>query len=80
MAIGPLGDLARFHQFIGEQLGHGAELTPEAALVLWRETHPLADDDVLAAAKEALDDISNGKKGTPANEFFADFRRRHGLN
>ena len=79
MAIEPSGDLVQFYQFVGEQLGHGTGLTPEDALVLWRETHPLEAEDDLLAAQEALDAMAAGDGGVPLEQFDRDFRSRHSI-
>ena len=72
-------ELRDFHRFVGETLRNGsAHLSPEEALKEWREQHaePGEFDDDTAAIEEALEDMANGDRGQPADEFLADLRRR----
>jgi hypothetical protein len=77
MATDPHSELFQFHQFVGEQLGSGRDLTPEETLDLWRAEHP-GDDDTIAAVQEALDDLAAGDRGRPYEEVLAELRRRYG--
>jgi hypothetical protein len=77
-----IGDLARFHQFIGQRLKQGDDkLSPEEALDIWRSEHPLSEDyeETVAALREALEEMDAGVPGIPAEQFFREFRERHGL-
>ena len=78
----PTSELRDFHDFLSAKLGNGrADLSPEEALDEWRRFHPdenVSDED-LAAVKEALDDVADGDRGVPWEEFDRDFRKRHGL-
>lgn len=76
------GDLASFHQFIGERLKEGDfDLSPEEALDIWRSEHPLPEDfeETVEALREALEDMDAGDVGIPAEQFFREFREAHGL-
>jgi hypothetical protein len=73
-------ELREFHRFLGEKLSNGgADLSPEEALDEWRRAHPedgaFAED--IAAVQEALDDMANGDKGMPFEDFDRAFRERH---
>jgi hypothetical protein len=75
-------ELSSFHRFISEQLNIGrSEVSPEEALDLWRSEHPIAvaEEDDIQAVRAALDDMENGDKGIPLEEFDREFRRRHRL-
>src|ERR1700722_15758314 len=77
-----LNELAEFHRFVAEKLAKGeANLSPEAALDQWRESHPTSDDlsEEVAAIKEALADMEAGDQGMPLAEFDQGFRASHGL-
>jgi hypothetical protein len=79
MAIDPSSELSQFHQFVGAQLKQGSDLSPEEAIDLWRAENPLeAGDDLVAAIEEALEDMRNGDRGIPHDEFMKDLRRRYG--
>jgi hypothetical protein len=76
-------DLRDFHQFVGNKVSSdGASLSPEEVLDEWRTLHPdpesVADD--VAAIQEAIDDMKNGDKGIPFEEFDREFRARHNLS
>ena len=78
MATDQPGDLARFDRFIGEQLDKQADLTPDETLVLWHETHvDDEEDDLIDAARAALEAMRAGDVGVPLEEFDREFRRRH---
>jgi hypothetical protein len=74
-------ELRDFHQFLGDKLkGGGVDLSPEEALDEWRRLHAGAQAmEDLAAIGEALDDVANGDRGMPFDEFDRDFRKRHNL-
>jgi hypothetical protein len=83
MSTNSQGELASFHQFVAIKLYENrADLSPEEVLDLWREHHPLPDDDpdAVAAVEEALADIEAGDDGRPWEEFDREFRQRHGLD
>ncbi len=50
--------LARFHQFIGQQLvsEDAAQMSPELAVAIWRER-----EETLAAIREGLADVQAGR-------------------
>jgi len=76
-----LEELRDFHQFLGTKLKDGGiDCSPEEALDEWRRLHPdvQALED-LAAIGEALEDVANGDRGMPFDEFDRDFRKRHNL-
>jgi hypothetical protein len=73
-------ELHAFHAFIQEKLANGgAQLSPEEALDAWRELHPEPEDeeDDVAAIQAALDDVANGDRGMPFDEFDREFRKKH---
>lgn len=75
-------ELRDFHQFLGEKLvGGDTDVTPEEALDQWRQSHPDEESSKsdLEAIREALDDMANGDRGIPFEEFDAEFRRRHNI-
>jgi hypothetical protein len=74
-------ELRHFHQFLGDKLnGAGTDWSPEEALDEWRRLHPTAQPlEEVAAIREALDDVANGDRGIPFDEFDCDFRKRHNL-
>ncbi len=83
MSTNSQGELASFHQFVAVKLSENcADLSPEDVLDLWREEHPLQDDDpdAVAAVEEALADMEEGDLGRPWDVFDREFRRRHGLD
>ena len=67
--------LARFHQFVGQQLASeaAAQLSPEKALAHWRER-----EETLAAIREGLADVEAGRT-IPLEDFDRDFRQRHDI-
>jgi hypothetical protein len=82
MNVQHLDDLRDFHQFVGDKVNNGgASLSPEEVLDEWRMLHPdpesIAED--VAAIQEAIDDMENGEKGIPFEEFDRSFRARHNL-
>ncbi len=68
--------LHEFHSFVGEQLqlGAGAKMSPEEALLIWRERQA-----TVAAIREGLADVEAGRT-KPLEQFLADFQSRHGYN
>jgi hypothetical protein len=75
-------ELRDFHRFLGEKLTEEAiELSPEEALDEWRQLHPDSQDfdAEVEAIRQALDDMTNGDKGTFFEAFGRDFRERHKL-
>lgn len=75
-------ELARFHDFLGRQLGsESRQLSPEEALDLWRAEHPEAGElrESVQAVKEALDDMDAGDTGESFDEFMRELRQRRGL-
>jgi hypothetical protein len=56
-------------------------MTPEEALDEWRRQNPSveAEEEDAAAIQEALDDLANGDRGMPFEEFDRQFRERHSL-
>jgi hypothetical protein len=77
-----LNDLADFHRYVSEKVHRGeTALSPEQVLDEWRTLRPdpIEVEDDLAAIQEAIDDIENGDKGIPVDEFDRDFRARHNL-
>ncbi len=77
-----LPDLRDFHRFVGEKVNNGeASLSPEEVLDEWRMLHPAPEaiEEDVAAIQEAIDDMENGDRGIPFEEFDRDFRARHNL-
>ncbi len=72
-------ELRRFHDFLSDKVNEGIEVSPEEALDEWRQLHPQAVEEDVAAIAEALDDLANGDQGIPFDEFDRDFRKRHNL-
>jgi len=75
-------ELREFHRFLTDKLrANGNDLSPEQALDEWRRLHPQtqAFDDEVAAIREALDDMANGDRGIPFDQFDRDFHNRHNL-
>jgi hypothetical protein len=75
----PASELHDFYRFLGEKLKNGGVLlSPELALAEWRDQHPqgVEFEDDSEAIQEALDDMANGDRGVPADEFLAALRRR----
>jgi len=75
-------ELARFHDFVGQQLGSdGSKLSPEEVLDLWRAGHPEAKEfrESVQAVKDALDDMDAGDTGIAFDEFIRELRERRGL-
>jgi hypothetical protein len=75
-------EIRAFHRFLTDKINApGPDISPEEALDEWRRLHPqalaLAED--LAAIREALDDVANGDRGIPFDEFDRDFRKRHNI-
>ena len=73
MSVRDISPLESFHQFIAERLrsDQGASISPEEALVLWRERQETTE-----AIREGLDDIEAGRV-KPLDEFLRDFESRH---
>lgn len=73
MSIHQASPLENFPQFVGEQLhsGRSAEISPEEALVLWRERQ-----ETVEAIREGLDDIEAGRI-KPLDEFVREIEVRH---
>lgn len=63
--------LERFQAFVAERIrrGNAAEMTPEEALVLWREK-----EKTLAAVREGLADIEAGRTW-PAEDVLRELRQ-----
>jgi hypothetical protein len=75
-------ELRAFHRFLSEKLSNdGIDLSPEEALDEWRRLHPQAQasDEDAGAIQEALDDVGNGDRGIPFDEFDRDFRKQHNV-
>lgn len=80
MATDPSSELFQFHLFIGQQLRSDGELSPEETLDLWRAEHPReVTDDLVLAAEEAIEDLRNGDRGVPHEQFLAELRQRYGI-
>ena len=73
-------ELAEFCQFLGQQVALGVAISPEDALRLWRSNHPHpgAEDDTVAALREALVELDAGERGREFAEFDRELRTRHG--
>jgi hypothetical protein len=82
MATRQDNELARFHDFVGQQLAGGGKLSPEEALDLWRAAHPQSEEfrESVQAVKDALDDMDAGDTGEPFDEFMRELRRSRGLS
>ncbi len=83
MASHAENELSSFHHFVAIKLSEkSTDLSPEEALDLWREEHPLPDEDpnAVAAVEEAFHDMEAGDQGRPWEEFDREFRHRHGLD
>ncbi len=67
--------LARFHDFVGEQLrsDDGALISPEQVLALWRDR-----EETIAAIREGLADVEAGRT-KPFEQFCEEFEQRHGI-
>jgi hypothetical protein len=82
MANQAIEELCECHRFLGDKLhDNGIDSSREEALDEWRRLHPQpqkSDEDV-AAIREARDDMANGDRGIPCEEFDQDFRKRHHL-
>jgi hypothetical protein len=77
-----LNDLRDFHRFVGQKVASGeASLSPEDVLDQWRTLHPdrHTGDEEIAAIQEAIDDMENGDRGVPFEEFDRDFRASRNL-
>jgi hypothetical protein len=76
-----LDELRAFHEFLSEQLSNQKDFSPEEALDAWRGLHPDASEleDEVAAIRQALDNMVNGDRGMPFDEFDRDFRNRQNL-
>ncbi len=77
-----VNELREFHAFVGAQLSaNRIPLSPEDAIDLWRDQHPNQEESaaVVAAVREALDDMAAGDTGMPLEEYDRQFRLRHGL-
>jgi hypothetical protein len=75
-------ELREFHRFLTEKVGaNAADLSPEEALDEWRRLHPspAALDEDAQAIREALDDVANGDRGMPFDQFDREFRQRRNL-
>ncbi len=75
-------ELHDFYRFLSDKLKGGPiDLSPEEALDEWRQDHPQTEafDEDVAAILEALDDVANGDRGIPFDQFDRDFRKRHNL-
>jgi hypothetical protein len=69
-------DAESFYQFLGQSLSTGSrETPPEALLRTWREQREY--EEACAAIQEGMDQINAGL-GRPAEEVFAELRRKHG--
>jgi len=82
MNIPALDELRDFHRFVGEKVNNGGvALSPEEVLDEWRMLHPDpgAAEGEVAAIQEAIDDMENGDKGIPFEEFDRDFRASRNL-
>ncbi len=75
-------ELRAFHRFLTEKVdAQATDQSPEEALDEWRRAHPPADtaDEDVAAVREALEDMANGDRGVPFEQFDREFRQRHNL-
>jgi predicted transcriptional regulator len=61
-------DLAGFHQFVGNQLGRGTDLSPEQALAKWRERN-----ETIHGVRRGIADIDAGRS-RPADELISELR------
>lgn len=69
-------DAESFYQFLGQSIGTGGrETPPEALLRKWREEREF--EEACEAIKEGMDQINAGL-GRPAEEVFAELRKRRG--
>ena len=73
MSVHEVSQLENFHRFIGEQLRSrpSASISPEEALVLWRERQ-----ETIEGIREGLEDVESGRI-KPLDEFLRDFENRH---
>ena len=82
MSAHAIDELREFHRFLSDKVGGDVtDLSPEEALDAWRRLHPSTEafaEDV-AAIKEALDDMKNGERGIPFDQFDRDFRAQHNI-
>lgn len=78
MSTDRFNDLAAFVHFAQCQLhDHGAGLTPEECLTLYRSQKASAED--IAAVREALDAMHRGDAGVSLEEFDREFRKKNGI-
>jgi hypothetical protein len=74
-------ELKDFHCFIGDKLSDpSSNLSPEQALVEWRDEHPLSDECAESAAdlQKALDEADRGQ-GDLLDDVITTLRRKHQL-
>jgi hypothetical protein len=78
-----INELRQFYEFLGQRLQAGeADLSPEAALDLWRDEDSRSDEidaDAVRAIEEAIEGVRQGKPCKTLNEFERDFRAAKGL-
>ncbi len=82
MSTQSINELQEFYRFIADKLSNGGgDLSPEDALDEWRNVHPdpLEFEDDVTAIQQALDDVANGDKGMPFEDFDREFRKQHNL-
>ncbi len=76
-----INELRAFHAFLGEELAKGdADMSPEDAVDIWRETH--SDEgftDDVAAIQEALDSVDRGEHGIRLEDFDHELRKEFNL-
>jgi hypothetical protein len=69
-------DAESFYQFLGQSLSTGARETPPGAILRkWRQQREY--EETCEAIQEGMDQINAGL-GRPAEEVFAELRRKHG--
>jgi predicted transcriptional regulator len=56
MSTEVISDLAGFHQFVGDRLSSGQQLSPEQALADWRERTA-----TIQAVRRGIEDIDAGR-------------------
>lgn len=70
-------DAESFYEFLGHTLTHGErETPPEALLRKWREQREY--EETCEAIREGIAQMNAGL-GRPAEEVFAELRRKHGI-
>ena len=82
MSAAAMNELREFHRFLSKRItADENKLSPEEVLDEWRQLHPSTEaiEEDAAAIQKALDDMDNGDKGIPFDDFDHEFRTRHNI-